>query len=172
MEQMRNHLQHRGFPLNVTLQMRNVKTHHGSKFRFAVKATIGIKSLEDDRKFKKAIVSELRSHGGEVDARHLCAEYVGGIGRVHQTIRGMLDEWAADWISEINNAISRYKVASGSENVTSLAVVESEKRGAPPTYINTWPFDYLKMLREKYLTFGRFEDRFLSSKGFDFTEQE
>ena len=127
MEALRNYVQHRGFPIHsVTLSWHLVEQEPNRK-KYSYTATPLIKptELEDDSRFKRAVLEELKAIGDEVDLKPLAREYMECLSRVHNRIREILRSDVSDWETKIHSTIDRYKAAVGEQTpIIGLAIVK------------------------------------------------
>lgn len=130
MEALRNYVQHRGFPIHsVTFSWHviDIKPEARNKVLFALTPYIKPAELEDDPKFKRAVLKELKAIGDEVDIKPLVRDYVECLSRVQNKAREILRDNVLVWETKVNEAIGIFKSAFGIENITGLAIViESE----------------------------------------------
>ena len=90
LEALRNHVQHRGFPIHqIYYSYQNVGTPDNLKLLHTVVPNTKLSVLEEDKKFKKEILNEMKANqdNDAIDIRPLIREYVEGIGKVHGRIR-------------------------------------------------------------------------------------
>ena len=87
MEELRNHVQHRGIPFHkLTLGANRVKK--SNKIKFSAIPFINTSILADDKKFKSKILEEIVDNKiEEIDLSLMVRKYISAIGRIHSEIR-------------------------------------------------------------------------------------
>ena len=133
MEALRNYVQHRGFPIHsIIFEAKSVDTETKARNRVLYTLTPFIRAaeLEDDSKFKRAVLKELRTMGSDVDIKPLVREYLECLGKVHGKIRELIRRNVSSWEEEISGAIERFKSAFGTQtSITGLAIVTETEDG-------------------------------------------
>lgn len=133
MEALRNYVQHRGFPIHtITFAANVVDAEANAKNRvlYTLTPLIRVFDLENDSKFKRTVLEELKLIGSEVDVKPLVREYVECLGNLHGKIRELLHKNVSSWESKIFGAIDHFKGAFGKEtSVIGLAIVEEVEDG-------------------------------------------
>lgn len=132
MSALRNYVQHRGFPIHaISCHMTWVNSKSDRKMRFIVTPYILVSKLEDDEKFKKSVLMELKHLGEKNDIMPFLREYISCIGTIHGRIREILKAHISEWEATIQDAINRYKKKPGSNvnivGLSALILTESEK---------------------------------------------
>ena len=113
---LRNHVQHCGLPLHcLGVGGTLVDGEPGSAVRHTVTAWLRVAALEGNTGFDKAVLSELRDKGEDIDLKPLIREYVASIGRVHLTIRGFLEDGIARWEATLTGAMAKLGEGVGGE---------------------------------------------------------
>lgn len=128
MEAMRNHVQHRGYPIHTTkYSMDRVE----DQLLYTFNPHIKIKYLEDDPKFKNSVLEEMKGLGEELDIKPFIREYIEGLGIVQSKIREMIEHDLEIWDKKLTSIEDRYKDESGDEiSLAGLAIIsldESDK---------------------------------------------
>lgn len=148
MEALRNYVQHRGSPIqSIRLSYKKIRSEEQFKLSHTVIPLVKISALEDDKKFKKTILKELRSiqNTDELDVRSLIREYVEAIGKIHEKIREVVRTDMEKWESVFNSATERFQNEFGSSvSLSGLVIVAENEDGA-------W--------KEKYIIFKDFIER-------------
>ena len=103
-DELRNHAQHRGFPIS-SLGLR------ASVVRDCMEHVIAINSSLDELEhggFKGKVLDELKHRfSGQFDVKPLIREAVVGIGRIHEVVRNTLSKDIPEWAGTITKAIGK-----------------------------------------------------------------
>lgn len=113
MEALRNHAQHRGFPIHSIMfsgEWLDIEDEDRSRLHHTVIPRISVSALEFDGKFKQVVLKEMQEaqskHG--LDIRPLIREYVECIGLIHEYIRDITRTDLMAWESSFNKVIERF----------------------------------------------------------------
>lgn len=110
MEALRNYVQHRGFPIH-SLKFSHERVESGDGFHLRHRAIplIKVSALEEDRKFKKSVLAELKDiqNMDWVDARPLIREYIESIGKIHEKVREAIHNDLLYWEQILDETISK-----------------------------------------------------------------
>jgi hypothetical protein len=88
MEAMRNYVQHRGLPIErVNNKFEWVEDSNGKRCKHTIKLIIDVATLEQDRRFKASVLTELKAQGDLVEFTPLIRQYIESIGRIHLKVR-------------------------------------------------------------------------------------
>lgn len=130
MEALRNHVQHRGFPVhNITFERQWVE-HEGKKLMlFAISPYLEPAHLREDGEFKKVILEEMEAKNNRIDLKALVRDYVEGLAHVHLEIRQNLKALAQQWESVICEAINRFQSSYPEEGIVGLAAIKRHYDG-------------------------------------------
>lgn len=130
MEEMRNYVQHRGFPLSGILKRSRLldvdRRELGLEFSLGLTATV--ESLLADRRFKKKVSSGLIGIQGKIDVGLRVRDYVALLAEVHCGLREELSPVLDSADAVISSAIVRYGCC-GSECPPGLYAVEEDVTG-------------------------------------------
>lgn len=133
MEALRNHVKHRGFPIQViSFPQEAIKDGEDFQLLHRVLPLINISALEEDGKFKKSVLSELKNiqTKGMVDARPLIREYVECIGKIHEDVRKQIRADLTQWENIFDDTIIKFQNEFGKDTVLSgLAIIAEEDTG-------------------------------------------
>lgn len=128
MEALRNYVQHRGFPIqSMTFSNKRVDKDEDFQLLRRVIPQINISALDEDKKFRKDTLGEMRSVGKKdaIDVRPLIREYVEGIGSLHEKVRELINQDLIIWENNLDDAIIKYKKKFGSKvSLAGLAIVQ------------------------------------------------
>jgi hypothetical protein len=128
LEALRNYVQHRGFPIQaISFPTVRVEREVESRILFTLVPYILVNALEDDGKFKRSVLEELKTKGEKIDIRPLVRQYIAGLGEVHDKTRELLEGDRQAWEEVIRAKIKRFEAAYGSASSTIAVVAESEE---------------------------------------------
>jgi hypothetical protein len=131
-EALRNHAQHRGFPISgISLRASNSE-RPDSKYvlLYRVEMHLDIEAIRESGKVKQLVLDDLADLGDAADARPLFREYVSCISTVHDAIRSNLQDSFTTAEAAIELAIKRYQDAFPAEDsTTGLAMIERASDG-------------------------------------------
>lgn len=123
-------MQHRGFPVQkVTYNSNRVEDGDNWQILFSVTPYIKTNELQEDEKFKKTVLDDLRELGEEFDIKPLIREYVTSIGNVHKKVREILKEDILQWEERIHNCIQQFRDETKSEDIIGLGIAIQEDEG-------------------------------------------
>ncbi|MCB4862986.1 hypothetical protein K7W03_25730 [Sphingobium sp. PNB] len=115
-EALRNYSQHRGLPIHGTSYLsswindfdENGQFSGKGQLRHTVTASINLKALTEDKKFKRSVAAELSGRGSQLDVSTCIRLYVEALGRVHMALRLTLKEITASATDVLTQAIRDY----------------------------------------------------------------
>jgi hypothetical protein len=131
MEVIRNHLQHRNFPVR-TLSVKMVfdRDEEPRRVRHHLTPCLSVADLREDSKIKQSVVTELAAAGDAVPITPLVREYVEALGRIHHDIRAALADHVARWDKELLDVLER-GTATFTSPVLLAAICESDGNEEP-----------------------------------------
>jgi hypothetical protein len=130
LEALRNYVQHRGFPVQkVTYNRNRVEEGDNWQILFSVTPYIKTNELQEDEKFKKTVLDELKRLGDEFDIKPLIREFVTSIGNVHKKAREVLKEDIQQWEERIHNCIQKFRAETKSDDIIGLGIAIQEDEG-------------------------------------------
>jgi hypothetical protein len=167
MEELRNYMQHRDFPIETCQNIRFVKTSCGPMATYSYDLRLSLVKIRESGKFKRKILNELGNED-TVTALHLIRSYVGALGRIHEQIRGTIFEQISTCEQHIINTINHFCEKSGQDDTFALAAFKyDEDVGRSETvYINRNDIDYWKNLAMKNMDFADLERRVVCGEDF------
>jgi hypothetical protein len=130
MEALRNHIQHRGFPIgsiSYPSEWQGDGNVERARLRSRVAATLDITGLQDNPKFKPVVLKELEAAGTPSDATGFLREYLEKLSGVHEQVRKLSTE-IETWQEICASCVQRYRHFSGGVVLGMVAVVEREGR--------------------------------------------
>lgn len=127
MEALRNYVQHRGYPVHGVIYDGR-RAVNDSGFVFRVSPYLDVTQLEEDGKFKAAVLTEVKGLGPpRIDLKSLAREYIGGLSKVHEAIRRQLRNVVSESDLTVRKMIDEYQNADPPEgSILGLAAVRRE----------------------------------------------
>ncbi len=172
MEQLRNFVQHRGFPVHAVTYNSRWTDGEKSELQFAVSPYLCPEDIRADRRFNKSVLEELEAFGERVDIKVLVRDYVEGIWAVHDKIRESLSPRIVLWEAALDGAFVRFQSQYPDEqSVIGLAAVARDERGqySEPIQIFKEFLDYRRQLERKNGSLKNLVRRYVTS---EIVEQE
>jgi hypothetical protein len=169
MEALRNHAQHRSLPTrSMSFPVTRDKSSSPSKLRFRVVPSVDVAALEDDRRFKRSVLAELRMAADKHDRCSLLPfirAYVESFGRIHTKIRGLTQ---AD-LKEADRLILDYRAKALEKfggGLAGLVAVERDHQGCykEREYMTDRPTRRRRDLEKKNQYLDRLSLRYVSSE--------
>lgn len=168
MEELRNHAQHRSLPTHViSFGATWDKSPDLTGLRFYVVPSIEVLVLQEDPKFKKAVLKELTEAADEKGCVNLLPsvrQYVEALGRIHHGVR----EVTAPQLSQADKLIAEY-CAKGKDrfgSVVGLFALDSDAQGryAGMVHLTERFTERRKGLEKKNRPLGLMSRRYVSSR--------
>ena len=175
-EALRNHVQHASVPVtSISFPMKRVEpafskisSSHQYLISFNVVPLIGTQYLENNNKFKKSVLKELKDISdkhGNIQLMPLVREYMESIGRLHNLTR----ELCKDSLESAANLIESYRAKSEIKLGTlseSLAAVERNSDGyyIDREYLIDRPIKRWRSLKSKNCHLELIASRFVTSE--------
>lgn len=167
MESLRNYVQHRGQPIHeLNFNSKTVSLQDDAKILYTLTPLIVVSELEADKKFKKAVLSEMKTKYTKIDAKPLIREYVECIGENHEKTRDLLGDYISQWEKTIDDLILLFEKEFGRGiSKTGLALVTEENNEFTEIiYVLTDPIDRIKEFKRKNRNFRSLTHRYVSSE--------
>jgi len=164
MEALRNHVQHRGYPIHSVTYSSNIVNE---QILHTFNPYIQKKTLEDDHKFKKTILEELNDIGDEIDVKPYMREYLEGLATIQNRIRELLNNDLPTWDEKFLEIEQRYKDNFGDDvSLAGLAlvIVDDEKRFIEKYVITSEFIDRRKSLSKKNHNLNGLTRRYVSNE--------
>jgi hypothetical protein len=131
MEALRNHIQHRGFPIHsLTYKSKRITDTGRNRFRCSIDIYASRTELAEDPKFKKSVLNELASDNDLIDLKSMFRDYVADLAAVHEWFRQEMGNQTTIWEQRYESAISRFATAFPHESSTiglAAAVINGEE---------------------------------------------
>lgn len=147
-EAVRDHIQHRGLPVNTLFYQLTAKEAGGERrVQVTTDPYLAVDQLQDDRKIPKGLIKKLKERGERVPLTPLIKEYVGCLGDLHNGVR---DETASDGaalVSELRAVFLRTQAKLGAARI--VAAVARAADGSQEESHQV--FEDLLVLREELL---------------------
>jgi hypothetical protein len=129
MEELRNFALHRGLAVHHLSHDNWADGEAESRIRRnALVPSLQPKWLEGDGGFKPGVLEELRKLGDTIDLRPLVKQYLSGLARVHDHLRGITKELVGRSDQQVVDLIDRYK-KEGQADVHGLVAVRRDTDG-------------------------------------------
>jgi len=167
MEALRNHVQHRGIPIHLVRQ-HSQWTSFGDdgRLEFTVDIAAQRRYLEEDKKFKKAVLDEVT---GDVDLTDACRRYVESLSAIHEFARRLAAEPAGTARTAVEAVHRRYAAVYSGKliGLTASAVEDGREISSMPLLLD-WDDVRLELqrrncqlvnLRRRYVTGRALKDR-------------
>jgi hypothetical protein len=98
MEALRNHVQHRGFPIHgCHYNAKQIGDISRGQRLYTLTPYIDLKKLEDDGKFKSSVREEMKNLGDKIDIKPLVRGYIASIGNIQDKVREVLKDDILLW---------------------------------------------------------------------------
>lgn len=131
-EALRNHSQHRGFPIAGLSSGGGWVSRPGAEevLLHRIQIHIDMEELREGKRTKASVLEDIAKLGESADARFVLREYVARLSALHQLMRTKLQDVLAEREVDIEAAIERFKLAFPEEqSVAGLAAVECDSDG-------------------------------------------
>jgi hypothetical protein len=144
-EGLRNHTQHRGFPIgSVRWGGGGVERKAGIKALLrTVEPLIDIVAMRDDPKTKKIVLADLEKLGKDLNARPILRKYISLISMIHHYVRGKIDAGLKAAEARLEQAIDDFKGdLGGAESIVGLHVIKVHPDGKREGMTAIFPEDW------------------------------
>jgi hypothetical protein len=167
MEALRNHVQHRGLPIHFIRQDAQWTSFgEDGSMEFTVDIAARRRYLEEDKKFKKAVLDEVT---GDVDLKAACRRYVESLSAINEFTRGVVAESVRSARAALEAAHTRYAEVYPKTPIglTALAMDDGRETSSVPLLLD-WDDVRLELLkrnsqlinlRKRYVTGRAMRDR-------------
>lgn len=166
MDALRNYVQHRGYPIySVTYNSKLVRD--SDKWLYSMTPYINATELEQDSKFKKAVLDEIKSLGDKIDIKPLLREYIEALGKIHEKVRATLQSHIKEWEQIVLDSFDRFRQADRqSDSVVGLAAVVRSDDGTYSETIQLFKgfIEYRRNLEKKNRNLVNLAKRYVTSE--------
>jgi hypothetical protein len=168
MEALRNHIQHRAFPISEIQYPSEWQGDIGgpqARLRSRVVPRLDMQGLRENSDFKRPVLQELeQAPNGLHDITSFLREYIEHLGRVHEGLRSMCRE-VDNWRQTITETIARYRDFAGDDAIGIVAVAEDDA-GACQERVTIFaePIRRLECLRAKNGLLINLSRRYISNE--------
>jgi len=172
LEAIRNHVQHASLPITAisfpmnTVERDDSKEHPRpvTRIRYKVVPYIGTESLEENPKFKKTVLEEIKrisNKKNDIEVMPMVREYISSIGRIHAHLRTLIKENLESAAKTIN-----YFRSIAPEISEGLAAIQSNEQGLYTNHISLVdrPIQRWEKLSSKNSSLERVDRSFVSSE--------
>jgi hypothetical protein len=126
---LRNHIQHRGLPVNTLYYQKTARNEDGQRrFQAGADPYLDVYELQKDRAVSKELLNRLKELGHRVPVTPLIKDYLGCLGELHKKVREITSTDGCAWESDLRALLSRAETAFG--RVPVVAVVELLEDGS------------------------------------------
>lgn len=167
MEALRNHVQHRAFPIHkVTFRSAWHEEGGETKLEFSVGLEVLPDELAEDGKFKASVLGELRASGGKVDLKRAAREYVQALALVHEKVREKIKDRTSAWEAVVAGAESKFQGRFPGEDIIGLAAVVRRPNGTVQEHvpIARHLVQYRKFLEGKNAVLATLSKRYVTGR--------
>lgn len=163
MEALRNYVQHRGLPVHELQYSRDTVKNESSISPF-----IKLDTLENDGKFKKAVLTELKEYGkNKINIKNYISEYIESLFKILQFIRQELTKDVEKWEESINNAFLPHKEKYDEVKVIGIGEELTEGFLSHRLYLSTDFISRRKRLEQKNSNLYNITNKIVTSKADD-----
>lgn len=165
MDALRNLVQHRGYPVHSLKYSINWIEQSGDVL-FSLTPYISWTELKEEKKFKKAILNELKDLGEKIDIRPFLRGYVETIGMIHEKIRSELEQSIDGWEKTILKSIENYENILDKKKSIALAAVSHDEDGKRKEEIQLFRdfIEYRRKLVKKHFSLKNLSKRYVSNE--------
>lgn len=167
MEALRNHVQHRGLPINYTsYHDEKKKVDNETKFFVSLSLYMNTDEIVSNKKVKKSIREEVVEYGKKIDIMPLAREYVDCIWKIHEHVRSTLSSAETEAKSAIRSHMDSFRLAFPDEqSLIGLASVSKYADGTFKESVNLFEdfLEYNTHFRNKHRFRKRLTDTIVSN---------
>jgi hypothetical protein len=171
MEALRNHVQHRAFPVYITWDTGLVESKSGGNFWFSLKLRVLIADLEENKKFKKSVLDELKKkYSDEFDVKPFIRDYIESLGHIHEEIRERLKVDVHGWEQTILGSMNQFqeKYPQESSSVGLAAIMKDDDETYHETErLSKNPIKYRQRLETQNRTLVNLAKRYVTGEVVD-----
>jgi hypothetical protein len=129
METLRNYVQHRGLPVDSVEYLATAASAAKPSYVLnIVTPYLDTRQLQEDDRFKPAILAELIKIGDKHDLKPLIRDYVEGIGEVHASLRQKIADDVQKWEMILRALLDR--VRNLDPDASTVQILQLDERGS------------------------------------------
>lgn len=168
-EALRNHSQHRGFPIG-SFSIGGEWTERQNKpdvNLYRIEACIDVQAMREGGKTKATVLADLDKLGKKADVRPILRQYVESLAAIHEALRRKLDAAVTESEQELESAMKRFETAfPNEESYIGLTAYELDdfRRPVRETAVFMKPIDRRKFLVQRNGTLVNLSRRHVSSE--------
>ena len=133
MEQLRNSIQHHGFPIHTVAYPSGWKGEgDDSTLVYGITVYAESASLKEDLRFKKSVLREIEELGGSIDIKFHAREYVAVLSDAHEQLRKVTQGVVETWDALVLGTVEKFSSAYPQES-TAVGVVAFRREGQTVT---------------------------------------
>jgi hypothetical protein len=166
MEEMRDFVVHRGFPVQVVSYQSEVhedesRNRHSHNVSFFAKT----EHLLEDSKFQKKTKGKLSALGEKIDLRPLVRDYVECLATTHTELRSQYDPMLQEWKSKIEAAMAKFSLVYSLDPARELffCIKTIDGKSVDELFVSLNSHARLQMLMQKNSAFGNFGKRYVTN---------
>ncbi len=126
---LRDHIQHRGLPVNTLFYQMTAKNEDGQRrILVGTDPHLNVYQLEGDRAVDRSLLKKLRDSGRSLSVTPIVKEYLGCLGELHEAVREVISSDADSWEAELQAFLRRAEAAFGPSPI--VAAVELQEDGS------------------------------------------
>lgn len=168
-EALRNHSQHFGFPIQLVSY-----SHQGegdapySRTRLTISPIADTEVLEQNKKFKKSVLFEMKSLGTQIDLKPYFREYMRGIAKAHYRFRELVSPIANGAHIQLSTLSEQYTSSGGgSDHIALYAIAKVDDHFVESLPLSTGMHQYSEYLSVNNVHFDQPGDFYIASAGRD-----
>jgi hypothetical protein len=168
-EALRNHSQHSGFPIQSVAY-----AHQGegqppcARSRLTISPIADVEVLEQNEKFKKSVLAEMKTLGSRIDLKPHFREYMSGIAKAHYIFRSHATSILEAANATLNELLRLFASSGGDENHLGLHAIEKDgKLFIESIPLGTGIYTYCDYLARNNSSFDQLGDFYIASAGRD-----
>lgn len=126
-EKLRNYVQHRGLPIHaISFNFNRIDTDNSFKLLFTITPNLTPRYIEEDERFNREVLSEMKGKGKDIDIRPLVREYIEVLGNIHADLRKTLHIYISQWEETILSAIDHFQKEHTGEGPIALYLITED----------------------------------------------
>ncbi len=168
-EALRNYVQHRGFPIqSIKFNSKEASSAPKRKIKFSITPYIVTSSLEQDPKFKKSVIKDLKKTGDKVDLKQLVREYIDCLARIQRKVRDILKDDIQKSEKTFFKAMDLFKKNAPNDEpsigVVIVGIDSNNLWGIEPIHLLEENIDHREKLESKNFLLDNISTRFVTGE--------